>query len=202
MTKPLILASGSPRRQEILNLLGASYDIQPANIDETPGDGELAEEYVRRMAHEKALNVAAAHASQEHIAVLAADTTVVVDGDVLGKPVDRLDGLAMLARLSGRIHQVMTAVCLVSDTDTESICVATDVEFVTLSRATCEAYLSTDEPWDKAGGYGIQGLAGAFVKAIRGSYSNVVGLPMAETQALLVEAGIATKLGGEASQDY
>ena len=196
--KKLILASASPRRRELLTQLGASYDCDPADIDETPLPGELPADYVQRMAECKAACVAGRHPLSEY-SVLAADTTVVVDGDVLGKPADRFDGLAMLARLSGRMHTVMTSVCLHSAEGVVTQLVATEVQFIQLGRDVCEAYLTTDEPWDKAGAYGIQGLGGAFVNAIHGSYSNVVGLPLTETWQLLSANGIATRLenGGE-----
>ncbi len=190
----LVLASASPRRRDLLEQLGVAYRCDPADIDESRLGGEKPAEYVLRMAREKALAVAARYPAGE-VAVLAADTSVVIDEDVLGKPVDHFDGLGMLARLSGRAHQVLTAVCLHTRSG-ESLerVVSTDVNFVQLTREQCEAYLATDEPWDKAGGYAIQGLAGAFVRSIEGSYSNVVGLPLAETWQLLSGQGIATAL--------
>lgn len=193
MATQLILASASPRRLELLAQLGVTCTCEPADIDETPGVGEAPADYVQRMAREKAAAVAARHAGSDCV-VLAADTTVVIDDDVLGKPRDHFNGLAMLARLSGRIHSVMTAVCLRHEDVEECELVETRVEFVQLTRDTCEAYLATDEPWDKAGGYAIQGLAGAFVRSIEGSYSNVVGLPLAETWQLLASHGVATPL--------
>lgn len=190
----LILASASPRRRELLDQIGVRYRCEPADIDETPRDKEKPGDYVLRMAVEKAAAVAARH-SGEALAVLAADTSVVIDEDVLGKPADRFEGLGMLARLSGRSHSVLTAVCLQGpEGECESELVETRVEFVQLSREMCEAYLATDEPWDKAGGYAIQGLAGAFVSSIEGSYSNVVGLPLAETWRMLSARGIAGAL--------
>ena len=126
--------------------------------------------------------------------VLAADTTVCIDDDVLGKPVDHLDALATLARLSGRRHTVMTSICLHHSEAIQTRLVSTQVQFVSLTRDICEAYLATDEPWDKAGAYGIQGLGGALVSSIDGSYSNVVGLPLHETWQLLRSVGIATRL--------
>lgn len=190
----LILASASPRRRELLTQLGVSYLCDPADIDETPLASETPEDYVRRMAQEKAATVAARYLAPQY-AVLAADTTVVIDGEVLGKPRDHFHGLAILARLSGRQHSVLTAVCLHSASGLSCELVETRVEFVQLSREICEAYLATEEPWDKAGGYGIQGLGGALVRAIHGSYSNVVGLPLCETWQLLASHGIATALG-------
>lgn len=190
----LILASASPRRRELLQQIGVDYRCEPADIDESRLPGETPANYVLRMAREKALAVASRYSPGE-FAVLAADTSVVVDEDVLGKPLDHFDGLGMLARLSGRTHTVLTGICLHTRTG-ESLAevVETGVSFVQLTREQCEAYLTTDEPWDKAGGYAIQGLAGAFVSAIDGSYSNVVGLPLTETWQLLSGQGIATAL--------
>ena len=188
----LILASASPRRRELLEQLGVGYDCRPADIDETPLAGEKPADYVRRMAREKARSIATGGESGS--VVLAADTTVVLDDDVMGKPRDHFHGLAMLARLSGRSHSVLTAVCLLGPRGEDCELVETRVEFQQLSREVCEAYLATDEPWDKAGGYAIQGLGGVFVRAIHGSYSNVVGLPLAETWQLLAVHGVATAL--------
>lgn len=191
---PLILASASPRRRQLLQQLGVDYRCEPADIDESRCAGEKPADYVLRMAREKAQTVASRY-SRGEVAVLAADTSVVVDEDVLGKPVDHFDGLGMLARLSGRTHAVLTGVCLYTGRgECLSQVVETRVSFVQLTREQCEAYLATDEPWDKAGGYAIQGLAGAFVSAIEGSYSNVVGLPLTETWQLLSGQGIATAL--------
>lgn len=193
MSAQLILASASPRRRELLAQLGVSCLCQPADIDETPRSGESPGDYVQRMAREKAAAVAAS-CQQPGQVVLAADTTVVIDEDVLGKPRDHFHGLAMLARLSGRKHSVLTAICLQHEAGADCELVETLVEFVQLNRETCEAYLATDEPWDKAGAYAIQGLAGAFVRSIEGSYSNVVGLPLSETWRLLAAHRVATAL--------
>ncbi len=189
----LILASTSPRRMELLDQLGVSYTCDPAHIDESQGVGEGPSDYVQRMAQEKARAVAARYPTLAY-AVLAADTTVVIDGMVLGKPRDRIDALSILTRLSGRRHSVLTAVCLCSGTGMQSVLVETEVEFMSLSHEICEAYLDTTEPWDKAGAYGIQGLAGAFVRSIKGSYTNVVGLPLCETWQLLSANNIASAL--------
>ena len=189
----LILASASPRRRDLLDQLGVRYSVEPADIDETPGPGEAPRDYVQRMAREKAAAVTRRQPGPAR-AVLAADTTVVLGENALGKPRDRADALAMLAALSGQTHAVLTGVCLCTAAGELECLVETEVDFVTLDREACEAYLATGEPWDKAGAYGIQGLGGAFVTAIRGSYSNVVGLPLAETRQLLRAAGIATLL--------
>jgi septum formation protein len=190
----LVLASASPRRRELLDQLGVSYICDPADIDESFDSAENPRTYVERMAREKAATVAARHTDVGK-AVIAADTIVLVDDvDVLGKPVDYFDGLAMLARLSGRRHSVITAVCLLLPRGVSCEQVETQVDFIPLTRELCEAYLATDEPWDKAGAYAIQGMAGAFVQSIEGSYSNVVGLPLCETWQLLRANGIATGL--------
>jgi septum formation protein len=189
----LVLASASPRRRELLDQLGVRYLSDPADIDEGRQPREAPAIYVERMAREKARVVAARHRDSGH-SVLAADTIVVVDEDVLGKPCDHFDGLAMLAKLSGRSHSVLTAVCLHHNGVADCEIVETRVEFIQLTRELCEAYLATDEPWDKAGAYGIQGMAGVFVRGIHGSYSNVVGLPLCETWQLLQANGIGTGL--------
>ena len=189
----LVLASSSPRRRELLDQLGVSYLVDPAAIDESRHDHEAPGDYVLRMAREKAVAVAARLPDGDQI-VLAADTAVQLGSDVLGKPRDHFDGLAMLALLSGRTHSVLTAVSLHSSAGISSELVETRVEFIQLSQATCEAYLATDEPWDKAGAYAIQGMAGAFVRSIQGSYSNVVGLPLCETWQLLQAHGVGTML--------
>ncbi|MEE4143395.1 MAG: Maf family protein [Halieaceae bacterium] len=194
MTGPdLVLASASPRRRELLDQLGVRYLCDPADIDESRQPGEAPAAYVERLAREKA-RVVASRYRDRGLGVLAADTIVLVDEDVLGKPCDHFDGLAMLAKLSGRSHCVLTAVCL--DLHGSAVCevVETRVEFTRLTRELCEAYLATDEPWDKAGAYAIQGMAGAFVRSIHGSYSNVVGLPLCETWQLLQANGIRTGL--------
>jgi septum formation protein len=189
----LVLASASPRRRELLQQLGVNCICDPAHIDEAQFPGEAPADYVQRMAQEKARAVAARHDIPRCV-VLAADTSVVVDGSVLGKPRDRDDAQTMLERLSGRPHTVLTAICVRSAAGENCQLVSTHVEFAVLSRAVCEAYLATNEPWDKAGAYAIQGVAGAFVRSLQGSYSNVVGLPLCETWQLLSLHGIATAL--------
>ena len=185
----LILASASPRRRELLAQIGLACEVQPADIDETPRPGEPPADYVLRMAREKAWAIAERYPGR---VVLAADTTVVLDGEPLGKPADRAAGEGMLGRLSGRRHEVMTAICLASEAGFDSDLVVTEVEFVALDKALVDAYLDTEEPWDKAGAYGIQGMAAVFVKGIEGSYSNVVGLPLHETWSMLRRAGFPT----------
>jgi septum formation protein len=189
----LILASASPRRRDLLDQLGAHYRVEPAHIDETQLGGEHPEVYVQRMAQEKAQAVASRFPAPGFV-VLSADTTVVLDEVALGKPGDREEAMAMLSALSGRRHTVLTAVCLSGARGMDCETVRTQVEFSVLGEDTLAAYLATAEPWDKAGAYGIQGLGGAFVRAIEGSYSNVVGLPLCETWRLLRDHGIATAL--------
>lgn len=191
---PLILASRSPRRRELLAQLGVVVSVVPADIDETPVPAETPRHYVERIARQKAAAVPPA----ADACVLAADTAVVVDGDILGKPESLDAGRGMLRRLSGRVHQVFTAVALRSPHDLSVICRETRVAFRPLGDAECERYLASDEPWDKAGAYAIRGLGGAFVERIDGSYSNVVGLPLCETLALLRRAGIHSALDGPA----
>ncbi|MEM0953137.1 MAG: Maf family protein [Pseudomonadota bacterium] len=188
----ILLASQSPRRAALLRQLGVQFDQHPADIDERQLSDESPEDYVARLAWEKAQAVASEH--PEDRVVLAADTCVVLDGQVLGKPEDHFDALAMLARLSGREHLVLTAVCVRRGAQVEEALSDSRVTFLTLSRDQCEAYLKTDEPWDKAGAYGIQGLAGAFVASMTGSYSGIMGLPLAATWELLQRVRVATRL--------
>lgn len=188
----LVLASASPRRAQLLAQLGVSFTQSATDTDESHEGDESAEEYVVRLAREKA--AAAQRVLGTDAAVLAADTCVVLDGLILGKPEDHFDALAMLARLSGREHRVLTAVCVRRLDQVEEAMSDTRVKFCILNRAQCESYLSTDEAWDKAGAYGIQGLAGAFVERIEGSYSGVVGLPLSHTWALLQRVGVMTSL--------
>ncbi len=174
---PLVLASASPRRAELLAAAGIAFEVDTANVDETPRAGEAPRDYVRRLAEAKARAVTVRHPAG---LVLGADTTVVVDGTILGKPVDATDAGDMLRRLSGRSHQVLTGVALVRDGRTVEVDVAvTDVWFAPMTGADIDAYVATGEPMDKAGAYAIQGRASCFVTRIDGSYSNVVGLPVA-----------------------
>lgn len=181
----LVLASASPRRAELLSQIGLTFITRPVGIDETVRASEPASAYVERLAREKAL-AAAGDAGE---LVIGSDTSVVLSGEILGKPVDAADASATLMRLSGQTHQVMTAVALVRDGVCTACVVTTDVTFRSLSEQEIQAYVATGEPMDKAGSYGIQGLGGIFVKEIRGSYSSVVGLPLQETAALLAQAG-------------
>ena len=186
----LYLASGSPRRRELLAQIGVPFVTLIASIDETALPGEPAERYVERLAREKALAGLATLNVPAGAVVLGADTAVVLDGRILGKPADRAECLATLVALSGREHQVLTAVALASAQRIESRVVASRVRFRPLRAGEAEAYWATGEPCDKAGSYGIQGLAAVFVSQLEGSYSAVVGLPLCETAQLLGEFGI------------
>lgn len=187
----LYLASGSPRRRELLAQIGVPFTPLIASIDETPWSDEPAAGYVERLAREKALAGLSMLAQAAGAVVLGADTAVVLDGQILGKPRDRADGLAMLGALAGREHQVLTAVALACAGRVESRVVTSRVAFRALRPGEAEAYWATGEPQDKAGGYGIQGLAAVFVSQLQGSYSAVVGLPLCETAQLLGEFGIS-----------
>ncbi|MDX1553536.1 MAG: Maf family protein [Marinobacter sp.] len=182
----IVLASASPRRAELLRQIGLSFDVRPADIDETPGAGESAVHYVDRLAREKALAV---QANEPNSIVIGSDTSVVLAGKILGKPQDGQDAANMLRQLSGTTHQVMTAVAIASRGACESLVAVTDVRFRRLSEEEIGAYVASEEPMDKAGGYGIQGRGGIFVEELRGSYSAVVGLPLQETAELLAGAG-------------
>ena len=187
--KSLHLASASPRRRELLQQIGVPHRLVSAPIDESVLPGELPAAYAERLARAKAAAGLAALGGAD-ACVLGADTAVVLDGRILGKPADRADGLAMLAALSGRSHEVLTAVAVCDGGRCEARLVSSHVHFRTLSAAECEAYWASGEPQDKAGGYAIQGLAAIFVERLEGSYSAVVGLPLAETAELLGRFGI------------
>jgi septum formation protein len=186
---PLYLASGSPRRRELLTQIGVPFIVISAPIDESPLPSESAPAYVERLARAKA---AAGLARVDGPAVvLGADTAVVLDGRILGKPENREDALAMLADLSGREHQVLTAVALDDGQRVHSCCVTSTVRFRAISTDEAQRYWASGEPADKAGGYAVQGLGAVFVTGLSGSYSAVVGLPLCETADLLGQFGIA-----------
>jgi nucleoside triphosphate pyrophosphatase len=178
----LVLASGSPRRRELLALLGRQFDVVVPDVDETPRPGEAATELVARLARTKALTGAAVH---HDAVVIGADTSVEVDGAILGKPVDDVDARRMLRALSGRIHAVHTAVAVAADGGVVTATTTSDVTFAALSDADIAWYLATGEPFDKAGAYALQGAGGVFVTTVSGSVSGVLGLPLHETSALL-----------------
>ena len=187
----LFLASASPRRRELLAQIAVPCVTQIAAIDENPLPDEPAVAYVERLAREKARAGLAALSESADAVVLGADTVVVLDGRILGKPADFAESRAMLQALSGRSHQVLTAVALAGDGREAARVVASSVTFRALSEREIEAYWASGEPCDKAGSYGIQGLAAVFVSRLEGSYSAVVGLPLCETAELLGEFGIA-----------
>lgn len=189
VTSPvLILASGSPRRRELLTMLGIPFEVRPSHIPEAPHPGELPIPYAERLAREKAQSVTGA-------LVLGADTTVLLDGQLLEKPTDAADAVRMLRTLQGRTHEVITSVALRSD---EVMRQATDVTRVTFRQAPDEllrAYVATGEPMDKAGAYGIQGYGAALVERIEGDFFGVMGLPVRLVLRLLEEAGCGYRFG-------
>jgi septum formation protein len=190
----LVLGSASPRRLELLRQIGIVPDrVAPAEIDETPMRGEAPRDYVRRMAREKALALTGP-ASQQQPAVLCADTAVVAGRRILGKPADSTEARCFLNLLSGRRHRVLTAVALLHAGRLRERLVETTIRFRPLSPAQIDAYLASQEWQGKAGGYAIQGRAAAFVVWMQGSYSGVVGLPLAETAALLTAIGVQERM--------
>ena len=179
----LYLASGSPRRQELLTQLGVAFERIVTGIEEKRAEGESAQQYVSRLAREKAL--AGVAQVQRDLPVLGADTIVILNGEVLEKPHDDEQAFKMLSKLSGQTHQVMTAVALADRQQVLDCLVVTDVTFRVLTEEDIAGYIASGEPMDKAGAYGIQGLGGCFVRKINGSYHAVVGLPLVETYELL-----------------
>ncbi|TWC21923.1 MULTISPECIES: nucleoside triphosphate pyrophosphatase [unclassified Pseudomonas] len=188
--KPLYLASGSPRRRELLTQIGVSFTAISADIDETPLNHETPSAYVERLARGKAEAGRRALPIDDGGCVLGADTAVVLDGQILGKPLDQSDARSMLLALSGRDHEVLTAIAVLDGQRCESRVVRSRVRFRPISEEEAAAYWASGEPLDKAGGYGIQGLGAVFVAGLEGSYSAVVGLPLCETAQLLEHFGI------------
>ncbi|PZW60443.1 septum formation protein [Pseudomonas sp. URMO17WK12:I6] len=188
--KQLYLASGSPRRRELLAQIGVPFTTISADIDETPFPEESPSAYVERLARGKAEVGRGAIVSDADFCVLGADTAVVLDGKILGKPVDEAEACAMLMLLSGYEHEVLTAIAVHDGERCESLVVRSLVRFRTIGRDEAAAYWASGEPRDKAGGYGIQGLGAVFVTGLNGSYSAVVGLPLCETAELLSHFGI------------
>jgi len=180
----LILASRSPRRSELLKAAGISFEVLAAEIDETPHPNEAPAAYVERLAIEKARAVLALRPGAR---VLGADTTVTIDGEILGKPVDEADALRMLRLLSGRPHEVHTGIALASASGVRSAVDTTRVWFASMTDEDISWYVATGEPIDRAGAYAIQGFASRFIPRIEGSYSNVVGLPVALVSSILTE---------------
>ena len=192
---PLILASESPRRKQLLQTLSVPFSVVSPSIDETPQQGESPEKFVVRVAREKALEVAR---RRPEAMVLAADTIVTIDGEILGKPADERDAVRMLRRLSGQQHSVYTAVCLIVcnqvDQRIEGL-ERTDVWFSAMTEADIEDYVRRESVLDKAGAYAIQGYASVYIPKIEGNYLSVIGLPLSLVFSMLRKAGV--KLGGE-----
>jgi septum formation protein len=185
----LVLASASPRRRELLTQAGYTFDVRPAHIPEDPREGEDPVAYVTRLAREKAEAVfrelSANLSADDPLVILGADTTVTLDNHILGKPEDAPDAARMLRMLSGRSHHVITGVAVVTAEAVEVAAEVTAVRFLTLSDEEIAAYVATGEPMDKAGAYGIQGLAARWIPRVDGCYFNVVGLPLALVSTLL-----------------
>ena len=189
LERRLLLASQSPRRASLLQQMGLDFEVRPADIDETPRAGEDAIHYVDRLAKTKAQSQ-----WRSGFVHLGADTIVVLDGALLGKPRDEQHAMQMLMRLSGRSHQVATGVAVFDGKQVLSDVVMTTVTFRSIDSQEAKSYWATGEPADKAGAYALQGIGGVFVTTIAGSYSNVIGLPMAETEQLLASIGVNTWL--------
>lgn len=196
MSAPVLcLASASPRRRELLRQIGVPHVAVASDVDERPLPGEEAGHYVARVALAKAQAAWAQPAERQDLPVLAADTTVVLDGRMLGKPASRAEGVAMLLALAARSHEVLTAVALLTGPgaapSVSAATVRSEVHFRPIEAGEAGRYWDSGEPCDKAGGYAVQGLGAVFVAALSGSYSGVMGLPLFETAALLRAAGIA-----------
>ena len=198
MNPPVILASQSPRRRELLALVGISHAVQPADIDESAFPDEEPRAHCERLAREKVATIAA---REPDALVIGSDTIVVVDGDVLGKPGDAAEARAMLARLSGRSHIVMTAVAVRWRGKERSAVEEVGVTFHELSTAEIAEYVATREPMDKAGAYGIQGYGATIVARVDGDYFAVMGLPLQRLVRLLAELGVTYRFGGGLETD-
>ena len=192
MTPMLYLASASPRRQQLLQQLGVGFEVIVSDLDETRASNETPPQYVRRVACEKARQVAAIvrRRGLPWRPVLGADTEVVLDGEVLGKPIDRAHGLTMLQRLQGRTHEVLSVVALMGEREEFDTLSRSLVTFAPMTQTEIERYWDSGEPVGKAGGYAIQGHAAALIARLEGSYSGVMGLPLHETAQLLRQAGL------------
>jgi septum formation protein len=184
---PVVLASASPRRLELLRGIGVDPDVRPADIDETPRPGESPAVYVERLAAAKAAAVAG-----DGEVVVAADTTVSIDGHIIGKPADRSEALGILRRLSGRTHVVYTGVAVLGRTVLAATTVSSEVTFIRASESLLAWYTDTAEPYDKAGAYGLQGAGSLLVAEVRGSVTNVIGLPLAELYELMSAQRLVT----------
>jgi septum formation protein len=187
--RQVLLASNSSRRRELLAQIGVCFGVVAVELDETPLSRETPEAYVLRVAMDKARAGRTLTVGRWKLPVLAADTAVVVEGRVLGKPRDRADGAAMVRLLAGRTHSVLTGVALVGELEQQALSTS-EVSFRPIEPREIDAYWDTREPQDKAGGYAIQGVGAVFVSELRGSYSGVMGLPLFETARLLAGAGV------------
>ena len=189
--RKIILASSSPRRRDLLDLIGIAHEVRPADVDETMVGGESPAQYAERLAREKA----EALAGEGNDVVIGADTVVVIDGRVLGKPVNEQQAAAMLESLGGRTHTVLTAIAVAADGVTSSGVEEVQVTFRPLTLEEIESYVATGEPMDKAGAYGIQGYGATIVERIEGDYFAVMGLPIVRLVRLLKERGIKYDFG-------
>jgi septum formation protein len=189
----VILASQSPRRRELLNLIGVAHEVRPADVDEAQHVGERPEAYVERVARDKVAKIAV---GEPDAVVIGADTTVVVDGDVLAKPDDAADAIRMLSRLAGRLHHVHTAIAVARAGQLVSAVETVGVTFRALNAAEISAYVATREPMDKAGAYGIQGFGATIVERVDGDYFSVMGLGLRRLVELLGRVGVAYEFDG------
>ncbi len=185
---PVVLASASPRRKDLLRQIGIEPQIRVADVDETPLPAETPAAFVERLARDKVLAVSSAVAPDAII--IGADTAIELDGRIIGKPTDREDAIAILSQLSGRVHQVHTGVAVGRGAQRDTAVVSSKVHFRALSQREIEAYWRSGEPCDKAGAYAIQGLGAVFVERIEGSYSAIMGLPLFTVSALLARYGV------------
>lgn len=192
-TYDLIVASSSPRRHQFIKQLGFDFIVINPNIDESIKANESPYEHVQRLAEQKCQSVSAKYSTD---LVLAADTIVVVDNEILGKPKDQADAKAMLLKLQGREHEVLTAVCVAKADKLKSFVCSTKVVFAALSESIIDEYLKTHESDDKSGSYAVQGIAAMFILEVKGSVSSVVGLPLAQTRELLEDFGLFYKFPG------
>lgn len=196
MTKSVVLASASPRRTALLKQMNIAHTIHPADIDESPRPNETPDALVARLAAEKAQTVKTELEAQRSMTadtvILASDTLIAFDGQSVGKPIDKADSKRILSMLAGKQHEVLTAICALSNSRQQTQVITTSVTFAALTDEQIDAYWETGEPADKAGSYAIQGIGGEFVVSINGSASAVIGLPLYETRQLLNAFGVVS----------